>query len=432
MAFFNLTDIQIKSPRRNFRAESKFDTTVLRYPLDIGSLDKGHYMIIHINEQIKTSYASVSGDNGIGNNGTPTIIQNQQNNGTATGLTTIAPNIIGLGRDIGNSDPVRQLTEVTGQVAGIAGSKVDTITNEFAKKAIEATTRGAQVIGKSFSETATDFFSLTNSKQGLRTIQRTADSIALYMPDTLNFSSSQQYSTMEFGSSPLANINAAVAGYSAIKNSPAGTDIKAAAVSNFTPFIVNQFAQKLLGSSAAGVFAAASGTVLNPQLEMIYSSPSFREFRFDFMLYPRSSKEALEVQKILNRLRFHQAPELYKGTGSLGGFFLIPPSEFDIEFYYNGRINPNIPKISTCVLTSIDTDYAPNGWAAYEVPDDVGRPKAGGTGMPVGIRLSLNFQETEIMTKDNYKDAYVNPAFDLFNTGEPAGSELINFNNNVG
>jgi len=432
MPFFNLTDIKIKDSKRNFRAQlpSNFGTSVLRYPLDIGSLDKGHYMVIHINEQIKTRFSNTPNTDP---NSKPTIIRNQENNGTATGLTTIGPNIVGgLGQDIANSDPVKQLTEVAGQVAGIAGSKVDTITNEFAKKAIEATTRGAQVIGKSFSETATDFFSLTNSKQGLRTIRRTADSIALYMPDTLNFSSSQQYSTMEFGSSPLANINAAVAGYSAIKNSPAGTDIKAAAVSNFTPFIVNQFAQKLLGSSAAGVFAAASGTVLNPQLEMIYSSPSFREFRFDFMLYPRSSKEALEVQKILNRLRFHQAPELYKGTGSLGGFFLIPPSEFDIEFYYNGRINPNIPKISTCVLTSIDTDYAPNGWAAYEVPDDVGRPKAGGTGMPVGIRLSLNFQETEIMTKDNYKDAYVNPAFDLFNTGEPAGSELINFNNNVG
>jgi hypothetical protein len=124
------------------------------------------------------------------------------------------------------------------------------------------------------------------------------------------------------------------------------------------------------------------------------------------MMYPRSSKEALEVQRILNRLRFHQAPEILKeGAGGFGSFFLVPPSEFDIEFYYNGRINPNIPKISTCVLTSIDTDYAPNGWAAYEVPSDRGNSVLGKTGMPVGIRLSLNFQETEILTKDNFDRA---------------------------
>jgi hypothetical protein len=210
---------------------------------------------------------------------------------------------------------------------------------------------------------------------------------------------------MEFGSSPLALLAAATAGYSQIKDSSNRVED---AVKNLTPFILNSFLRKQFGNQGAGIYAAGTGTVINPQLEMIYTSPSFREFRFDFMLYPRSSKEAIEVQKILNRLRFHQAPEIFKeGAGALGGFFLVPPSEFDIKFYYNGRINPNIPPISTCVLTSIDTDYAPNGWSAYEVPSDSGEPTMGKTGMPVGIRLSLNFQETEIMTKDNFFDEQV-------------------------
>ena len=129
MAFFNLTDIKIKSPKRNFRAQlpSNFGTSVLRYPLDIGSLDKGHYMVIHINEQIKTRFSNTPNTDP---NSKPTILRNQENNGTATGLTTIGPNIVGgLGQDIANSDPVKQLTEVAGQVAGIAGSKVDSLTN---------------------------------------------------------------------------------------------------------------------------------------------------------------------------------------------------------------------------------------------------------------------------------------------------------------
>jgi hypothetical protein len=100
--------------------------------------------------------------------------------------------------------------------------------------------------------------------------------------------------------------------------------------------------------------------------------------------------------KIINKLKFHQAPEIASRTG---GRFLIPPSEFDIEFFYNGFENPNIPKVSTCVLESIDVDYAPNGFSAYEVPGELG-PVEGGTGMPTGIRMSLQFKETQIITKE--------------------------------
>jgi len=146
---------------------------------------------------------------------------------------------------------------------------------------------------------------------------------------------------------------------------------------------------------------AATGLVNNPMLEVIYSSPRFREFSFNFMLYPRSEKEAIDVQNILSRFRFHQAPEIKDNTG---GFFLIPPSEFDISFMYNGRPNPNIDKISTCVLTNISVDYAPKGFQTYEVGGE-NDAKLGRTGMPIGIGLSLTFMETQILTKE-YHDNY--------------------------
>jgi hypothetical protein len=97
-------------------------------------------------------------------------------------------------------------------------------------------------------------------------------------------------------------------------------------------------------------------------------------------------------------LRFHQAPESQKSTN---GYFLIPPSEFDIRFFYRGTENPNIQKIGVCVLESINVNYAPNGFSAYEVPNQPGR--LGGTGMPVAIQLSLQFKETELRTKNSYK-----------------------------
>ena len=406
MSFFTLSDIKIKSPENNFETNpltnSKYMSNVFRYPLDVGSLDKGHYMVIHINQQVKTRRDFKRETT----NDLPTILQNQKTTGNNTAISQAGTGLTNAGRDISESD----LADLTKRVSGLLVEKgsaiVDNITSTTVKEGLSGALGVARRVTGGTGGVVKEQFKLLGSGKGLRTIERTTDSIAFYMPDTLNFTNNQQYSTMEFGASPLAYLNAAIAGYSQIKNNP--EDRVGAVFQNITPFVINSLLRNKFGNAGAGIYAAASGTVINPQMEMIYSSPSFREFRFDFMLYPRSAKEAVEVQKILGRLRFHQAPEIFKeGAAALGGFFLIPPSEFDIEFYYNGKINPNIPKISTCVLTSIDTDYAPNGWAAYEVPSDVGQPFLGHTGMPVGIRLSLNFQETEIMTKDNYTERFV-------------------------
>ena len=429
MAFFNLTDIKINNTEKGIKQaasilpDSRYMSNVLRYPLDIGSLDKGHYMVIHINQQQKTQFNKIEGDP----YGLPTILQNQKNNGTQSAVSQTVSGAVNVGGDLNQitqgifSNIDSYSSPVVDKVAAAAKDNVPQVIQDIAAGAVET----ASSVGEGLKKALKENFDLANSGNGLRTIKRTTDSIAFYMPDTLNFTNNQQYSSMEFGASPLAYLAAASAGYSQIKQS--GTKVEDA-VKNLTPFILNSFLRKSFGNVGAGVFASGFGAVINPQLEMIYTSPSFREFRFDFMLYPRSSKEAFEVQRILNRLRFHQAPEILKnGIGALGGFFLVPPSEFDIEFYYNGRINPNIPKISTCVLTSIDTDYAPNGWSAYESPSNAGTPALGKTGMPVGIRLSLNFQETEIMTKDNFNErAVTNFSGDGSNsiTGFGQGTEI--------
>ena len=97
-------------------------------------------------------------------------------------------------------------------------------------------------------------------------------------------------------------------------------------------------------------------------------------------------------------MKFHQAPEIVKDAKG----FLVPPSEFDIQFYYAGVPNPNIPPISTCVLETIDINYAPDGFNAYEVPTE-NVPAVGRTGMPVAINLTLQFKEVNYLTKEDYK-----------------------------
>lgn len=379
MAIFNLTDIQIKPSRRSgvydtqarvsgTKSDELYNTNIMRYPLDVGGVDKGHYMIIHINEQHHTQFSVGAGPADL-----PTVAENAKKYG------------------------IKKINQAIGTAGSAVGSVLtDSGMTETLNPSIPISDDVRNVVRNILNTGKSEFDRIT-STVGVRTIRRTSETIALYMPDTMNFSQSQSYTDLSL-QSPVTKAIGGIA--SAADGMKAGNGIKEGAmngISNLSPF----FASLLPGDLGTAAFAVGFGLVHNPMIEMLYSSPQFRTFRFDFMFYPRSQKEAKEVQKILKTLQFHQSPEIRKDSYSV---FLIPPSEFDIKFYYNGRENVNIPKISTCVLENIDVDYAPGGFSTYEVPGEF-RPTEGGTGMPVAIRLGLSFKETEFMTKDHYTRA---------------------------
>ena len=407
MAFFSLTDITFNTNSGARKGSSgplekldssKYESNTFRYPSDLGNYDKGHYMVIHINEQRETQFkGELTGD-------LPTVIQNRNSLSTTKGSTNLGGNIstiAGVASDLldkieqnGVSKTVDNL--ITGGIkAGISnilggGNSGSNAFTQFISGALDGASKSVK-----------SAFTGISDSSFTRTIRRTSDTIALYMPDTLLFTYNQQYDTPKTGGDVMSKAGALAAGAAAIdayKSSDNPNAQGAQGVKNLAPFAAAALA-KSSGDLGKVLFAAGTGLAMNPMMEMIYSAPQFRNFRFDFMFYPRDEGEATEVQLILERLRFHQAPEIKSGSG---GFFLVPPSEFDIKFYYNGYVNPNIPPITTCVLKMIDIDYAAVGqWAAYETPSQL-RPQLGSTGMPVGIRLSLEFEETEIQTKDSY------------------------------
>jgi len=375
MALFSLTDINFKpAGGRGNLFKSKFDQDNLRYPSDLGDIGKGHYMVFYVNVQKRTEYGYNSSTR------TPATILNRSNDTT---------NLI-------NSVYDSRIGSISGNSSAEGNSKLPD-----------------NVLGVTAGD-AKNYLTGVLSNGGLfRSIVSTTDSIALYMPDTLNFTYSQNYSdhsmSKEFGKlGSIAQAGAAAAGSDQLRDflqsgQPANVQNLAPYLGSLSPFAA-QAASSMLGGTGGGAFAALTnltgGVVAeNPQLELLYTSPSFREFRYSFMFYPRDEKEATTVLNIIDKFKFHQAPEIVGGTM---GRFLVPPSEFDIEFHYNGKPNPNMPKLSTCVLTSIDMDYAPTGFAAYENGKG-NEALRGQTGMPVGIRMDLAFKEIDILTKDFFR-----------------------------
>ena len=80
------------------------------------------------------------------------------------------------------------------------------------------------------------------------------------------------------------------------------------------------------------------------------------------------------------------------------GYFNVP-SEFQITYMYRENINTYIPRISRCVLETMNVDYAPEGVFSTFKADDKGAP-------PVLAKVDLGFKETEIMTKERIADGF--------------------------
>ena len=430
MALFSLGDITInkgddirKGPLAPL-TQSKYNNKNYRFPLDIGNSDKGHYMTFYIRQQDKTSFGGGSGgpselasDNfntaaqqasALAGGGSVTS-KIQKGISAAKGSLGVDANFAsGIGGKIqsGINQVGSALGSISSKINEVGGNIQSGLNNVFGQKSLP--------IGGDSAKTRSIIS--TNVKQigegdlaFLKTTKRTVSAITLYMPDTLLFNFTQSYDQLNIGNSipgqllaaGANNIDAIRKGFaeakggslSGVADAAKGIDFAGAGAQ------AGQFAFAK-GLQAAGqgagelAFLKATGNVINPMIEMIYRSPNFRSFQFDFTFYPRDEREALEVQKILKQFQFHQAPE----KSSVAGF-LVPPSQFDIEFMYAGKQNPNIPAIApACILTTIDINYAPQGASFYEVPGEVS-PTLGGTGMPFAVNLVLQFQETVYLTK---------------------------------
>ena len=410
MAFnFSIQDINFDV---NFKSETRTDYgfsrlneqtvhggNLLTYPIDLGTTDKAHYMMFTIFQQEVTNFP---GAGGTVTSGRRMASQGQLDMETLMNQG-VNPNIGGVVKSAAQFGGLLlnksvELAKTSQDFLAAQGIKIDDnvikSTQEAVSKFVNTASDAKNIVNEAGRTDATNFN---------RKIKRISESIALYLPDTLTFDYNQGYSdvTMYSGNIGLGSVAvSAIDQMSQVNKAQSGLkiaeDIAAVAGKNLSPFISRALSNKLDGAGKV-IASTLVGGVENPMLELLYTAPEFRNFRFDFMLYPRSQAESDQVYRIINAFKFHSAPEIKPGSA---GYFLVPPSVFNIEFYYNGKKNENLPLLSDCVCTGVSVDYAPSGWAAYEVPGSPSSP--GGTGSPFAVRLTLSFKETVILTKGLY------------------------------
>jgi len=317
--------------------QSAYDFKSRIFPEDLGQEDMAHYMVININVPTESSGSTTQK----GNLPTGTILGNELSK--VDQLRQGGNGQLNIGGDIEIPNPL---------IGGPGG---------FGTLLPPGTTFG-DIPG---------FDSVQNFLAPSRRTTRIKESIALHMPNGgLVYTEENKYEEV----SMTAVITGTIAtGLGFIPKFGGGLQ------SGFNTAV-----------SAAKRASQISGYPVNPAVEVLFAARPQRQWMFEVFMLPRSETEVETVRQIIRTLRYYAAPEI---TG--GGFFFVPPAEFDITFFQAGKENKNLPRINTCVMDKIDVDYSPEqSYSTFA------------NGHPIAVRMSLGFREVEILHKQRIYEGF--------------------------
>lgn len=367
-------------PLARLESKTQYDPVDMRYPLDLGTnkTEQVHYIKFLINTRSPAMYETTEQPS--------TVDLNRAND----------PEV---GRQISGGDTVfGRTSEVVATAAGTVAGAVTGALKGVLAGAVGGI-RGAVIgLGAGTIVGGVGAGVLTNIVTSIslkRSTKRVVGAISLYMPDTVNHQIVHQFGdismTEAFGKVGLVAQGSGIVGEglaNALENfdtanlKGSGVTAEVAAAAAASTGLTGNLSEALLFSA---------GLARNPQVEVLFQQTSHREFLFDFRLTPRNNMESRAIRDIIKKFKEHAAPAL----STEGGRYLIPPDDFDIQFYGPTGENLNIHKISTCALIGIDVNYAAAGqWATF---DD---------GMPVQTSLQLRFKELELIHRQRVRDGY--------------------------
>ena len=148
-----------------------------------------------------------------------------------------------------------------------------------------------------------------------------------------------------------------------------------------------------------------NGTIINPNMELLFTGPSLRTFSFTIRFTPRSPEESKKIRMIIRVLKQHSAvkknPQIadnYNSAGDPGGNFLLgTPDVFKLR-YIKAKTQKDIKglnKFKTCALKSVSVDYTGEAarFAAYNEDSQ-----------PVTTLVTLNFSELIPIYDEDYHE----------------------------
>jgi len=163
---------------------------------------------------------------------------------------------------------------------------------------------------------------------------------------------------------------------------------------------------KKLASEAVGIFGAnvtleqimarQTGEIFNPNMELLFSGPTLRAFKFQFKMMPRNKNESDQVKRIIRTFKKNMAPKTNKSN-----LFLNTPNIFELRYRQGATEHKFLHKFKQCVLQDVAINYTGEG--NYATYDD---------GTPISMVMDLTFKELEPIYDIDYNDPDTNEPLD--------------------
>ena len=350
----------------------QYNVSQYAYPEDLSTkADLQHYVAFYINIRQKTKFKPENKIN-------VDVSSRAQNRSSSSVLSTAGTTGAAVGGLLAGAALGKKLVLGGAELTKVIGALKTAGSRAAAAKSL-GLIFGAGAIGAAAGA------GLSNLAEVLKTDEpaRIKDAVILQIEKPPAVKYSMKYTDMDMGI--LAGL---VGGSSAIETS--ASSVASEAISR-AAMSVASLPKQFLGSSAtpADLIKAGAKVQTNPFREVIFESIDPRTFSFSYSFLPRSSIEVQKVKNIIDLFKFHMHPEL-----SARGLFYVYPSEFEIVYYYQGKENRFINKISTCVMTDMDVKYGGEYFSSFK------------NGAPAEISMTLSFRELELLTKERIVKGY--------------------------
>ena len=148
------------------------------------------------------------------------------------------------------------------------------------------------------------------------------------------------------------------------------------------------------------------GTALNPMTVLMFNGPTHREFALNFMMKPKSEKDARNMQNIIYAFKSGGHPSV-SGTKeeqmaeipetAVTPLFFHYPDYWVLDFMQKNegdsewKPQPYIYTTQRCFIQSISVNYHNAGTQSYFKKD----------GLPTAVALAIQFKEFNVITREH-------------------------------
>ena len=139
------------------------------------------------------------------------------------------------------------------------------------------------------------------------------------------------------------------------------------------------------------LMGGVSGTIVNPNVELMYEAPELRGFNLNFKMMARSKGEAQSIKLICQQLKKAMLPNWggqtkLPGMNAGSGSLITIPNIVKVAFMKGNGLNKYVSQFKPCAITNVNVNYTPDG--SYSTYED---------GSPVATALTVQFKELKLV-----------------------------------